>query len=759
MMSAHGDRPDNQTEFDVVALLDTIVSNRFLILFVTLSIVSVAAAWSFLAHPLYQADIMVQIEDSPGTNTPTSIVGDIGSLFDMKSSAAAETQILASRLVVSNTVDTLHLYVDATAKRFPVVGDFVSRFNRGTAKPGVFGVGGYAWGQEKIDVSQFDVPSDFEDDKFSLTVETGGRYRFSGADLDRPMDGQIGATSTFTTAYGPIVLTVDATNAQPGTRFTLIRHSRLKTINDLQSALDVQEKVKQSGVIIAKLTGGDPEALRRTLQEIGNQYARQNIERKSADAAQSLSFLHTQLPVLKTRLDAAEERYTAMRNASGTVDLPEEAKISLQQSAEAKTALLTLQQKRAELATRFGSAHPGMVAMDRQIAALRQQQDALDRSLARLPDLQQQTARLMLDVKVDTDLYTTLLNNAQQLELVKAGKVGSVRIVDTPVVPEEPVKPKRPMVIAAGALVGLVIGLVCAFVRDLLFSGVTTADEIERGIGLDVLASIPLSAAQGALNRHGSSGVSSPHLLAEKTPGDGAIESLRSLRTALHVSRFDGKPSVVLLTGAAPSAGKSFVAANLGALLATGGKRVLIIDGDMRRGHLEHYLGARAAPGLAELIAGGLDEATAVQRLDHPRLDFIAAGTPMLHPDELLMSDRVASLFDRFRMLYDYVLVDAPPMLACADAALLGRAASIVLLVAKAGETRIGDMRESVKRLEHAGVRASGVVLNGVAARTTRCTYGSKYGSFRFTQYDYGAPVERGPRRAWFDALRRKRGR
>src|ERR1700754_1269817 len=160
MMSAHGDRPDNQTEFDVVALLDTIVSNRFLILFVTVSIASVAAAWSFLAHPLYQADIMVQIEDSPGTNTPASIVGDIGSLFDMKSSAADETQILASRLVVSNTVDTLHLYVDATAKRFPVVGDFVSRFNRGTAKPGVFGVGGYAWGQEKIDVSRFDVPVD-----------------------------------------------------------------------------------------------------------------------------------------------------------------------------------------------------------------------------------------------------------------------------------------------------------------------------------------------------------------------------------------------------------------------------------------------------------------------------------------------------------------------------------------------------------------------------------------------------------------------
>ncbi|HEY4353528.1 MAG TPA: Wzz/FepE/Etk N-terminal domain-containing protein, partial [Paraburkholderia sp.] len=175
MLSAHGDRPDNQPEFDVVALLDTLVSHRFLILFFTVSVALAAAAWSFLAHPLYQADIMVQIEDSPGTGAATSVVGDMGSLFDMKSSAAAETQILASRLVVANTVDALHLYVDATPKRFPVVGDFVSRFNRGTTKSGVFGFGGYAWGQEKVEVSRFDVPEDFEDDRFSLTIEAGGR--------------------------------------------------------------------------------------------------------------------------------------------------------------------------------------------------------------------------------------------------------------------------------------------------------------------------------------------------------------------------------------------------------------------------------------------------------------------------------------------------------------------------------------------------------------------------------------------------------
>ncbi|HEY3600016.1 MAG TPA: polysaccharide biosynthesis tyrosine autokinase [Paraburkholderia sp.] len=756
MLSANGENPANQHELDLVSVIDTVLSNRYTIALITVCFVLFGTAWAFLSHPQYQADILVQVEDG-ASGAANGVLGDITSLFDVKSSAAAEAQILASRLVVTRTVDALRLYIDASPKRFPVIGDFVSRFNHSVMRPGVFGIGAYAWGEESVDIARFDVPKDLEDDKFALTIEADGGYRLSGSDLDAPVSGRVGIESTFSTRYGPIQLRVTNVVALPGTRFTLIRRARLKTIGDLQSALDVQEKVKQSGVIVATLAGGDPQMLRRTLQEIADQYARQNIERKSADAAQSLSFLHAQLPELKKRLEAAEQRYTTMRNASGTVDLTEEAKLALQQSAESKTELLTLQQKRAELATRFNAAHPGMVAIDRQIDALRQQQGVFDRSLARLPDIQQQAARLMLDVKVDTDLYTALLNNAQQLELIKAGKVGSIRVVDTPVAPEDPVAPKRVVVIAGAALAGLVVGLAFAFARDLLFGGMTTADEIERGIGLDVFASIPFSAAQNVLYRRLATASGRVHLLAHSSPGDAAVESLRSLRTALHFSRVDGQPASVLITGAAPGAGKSFVAANLAAVLAAGGKRVLIVDGDLRRGYLNQYMGARQTPGLADLIAGTADESAVLQHLAQPRLDFIAAGAITPHVDELLMSERTGQLIDGFRARYDYVLIDAPPVLAVADAALLGRHANVVLLVAKAAETRLGELRESVKRLEHAGVKASGIVLNGIAARSARYAYGSKYGSYRYTYYDYGVPADRVMRRSWLDRLRAKR--
>jgi tyrosine-protein kinase Etk/Wzc len=758
MSSAAGDRPDTQDELDLVTVIDTIVSNRWSILLITAVFALLGVTWAFLSHPQYQADILVQVEDSPDA-AASSLLGTVSSLFDVKSSAAAEAQIITSRLVVARSVDALRLYIDASPKRFPLVGEFVSRFNTGITRPGVVGIGGYAWGQESVDVARFDVPKEIEGDKFSLTMEADGRYRLSGSDLDQPVHGQVGVASTFSTGYGPIALQVTSFNAQPGTRFTLIRNSRVDTIADLQSNLDVQEKVKQSGVIVATLTDGDSEKVSRTLQEVGNQYVRQNIERKSADAAQSLSFLNTQLPVLLKQLRDAEQRYTTMRNQRGTVDLSEEAKLALQQGADAKTQLLMLQQKRAELATRFNDEHPDIVALDRQIGILRQQQDVMEGSLRRLPDIERDAAELTLDVKVDTDLYTALLNNSQQLQLVKAGKVGSVRLIDSPIVADLPVKPNRPVVIAGATLVGLVLGLVFAFVRELLFAGVTTADEIERGTELGVFASIPTSAAQKELHKRLADRPGHVQLLATEAPQDQAVESLRSLRTALQFSMLSDLSKVVLVTGAAPGVGKSFVTANLGGVLASTGKRVVIIDADLRRGYLNQYFGVGRMPGLSDLIAGKEADHQTVQRIAQPRLDFIAAGTTAPNPAELLLSERTGRLIEMLRDNYDYVLIDAPPMLAVDDAAVLGKHAGTVLLVARAGETRIGDLNESIKRLRAGGAKPTGVVLNGLPVRSARYAYGSKHGDYRYTSYDYGVtPQKRGLFRRIGDALRVKRG-
>ncbi|WGS45117.1 polysaccharide biosynthesis tyrosine autokinase [Burkholderia sp. JSH-S8] len=748
--------PERADEFDLAAVLDTLVTHRWLIALVTAACVGAGTLYAFLSHPQYQADILVQVEDGGDASAAKSLLGDVSSLFDVKSTAAAEAQILASRLVVTRAVDDLRSYIVVQPARFPVVGDFISRFNAGITRPGVLGIGGYAWGDERADLARFDVPKPLEGDRFALTMLDGGRYRLSGSALPAPVAGKVGQAEQFPTAFGPIVVDVARFDANPGTRFTLVRQSRAETIDALRHALDVKEKVKQSGVMVATLRGPDPQRVQAQLQTIADHYLRQHIERKSADAAQSLAFLNKQLPVLKKQLEDAEQRYTSMRNTNGTVDLTEESKLILQQTADAKTRLLELQQKRDEMAARFAPGHPDMVALDAQIGTLRRQQQDFDREVKRLPDLQQDAVRLMLDVKVDTDLYTALLSNAQQLELVQAGRTGSVRLVDTPIVPEEAVRPNRPVVIGAAALLGLLLGTALAFARDFLFGGIGSADEIERHLGMSVYATIPDSPGQRHIARQLDARAPGPHLLSRQYPHEPAVESLRSLRTAVHFAMQGARNNVLLLTGPVPGAGKSFVSANFAALLAANGARVLLVDGDLRKGYLHEYFGVARRHGLAELLIGAAAPQDVIHANVVPNLDFIATGTLPPNPAELLVNERVGALIEALSERYDAVVIDSAPILAVTDAVVLGRHAGTILLVARAGATRVAELGEAAQRLTHNGAAASGVLLNGVDPRAGR--YGARYGAYRYAQYDY-APRRRRPASSVTRALRSLAGR
>ncbi|AXF24649.1 tyrosine protein kinase [Burkholderia pyrrocinia] len=722
-------------EITLTGVIDVLVSHRWLIACVTAACVGIGTLYAFLSHPQYQADILVQVEDSGDASAAKSLLGDVSSLFDVKSTAAAEAQILSSRLVVTRAVDDLRSYIVVGPKRFPVVGDFISRFNIGIARPGLLGIGGYAWGTERADLARFDVPQPLEGDRFELTLLDAGRYRLSGSALPAAVTGRIGQPGRFATANGPIVIDVAGIDAHPGTRFTLVRQSRAETIDAFRHALDVQEKVKQSGVIVATLRGPDPQRVQAQLKAIADHYVRQHIERRSADAAQSLAFLNAQLPMLKKQLQKAEQRYTDMRNANGALDLTEEAKLILQQTADAKTRRLELQQKRDEMASRFAPGHPDMAALDAQIATLQRQQQAFDRQVRRLPDLEQDAVRLMLDVKVDTDLYTALLGNAQQLELVKAGRTGSVRLVDAPIVPEDPVRPKRPVVIAAAALFGLLFGTALAFARDFLLGGVGSADEIEQHLGVSVYATIPDSPDQRRIARQMAAHAPGPHLLSTLAPHDPAIESLRSLRTALRYAMQDASNNVLLLSGPAPGVGKSFVAANFAALLAANGTRVLLVDGDLRKGYLHEYFGVARERGFAELVSGMAEPQDVIHANVAPNLDFIATGALPPNPAEALVHQRVDASIGLLSARYDAVVIDSAPILAVTDAVVLGRRAGAVLLVARAGSTRLAELDEAARRLAHNGIAARGVLLNGVAPHTGR--YGARDGAYRYMQYDY----------------------
>ncbi|WP_454733009.1 MULTISPECIES: polysaccharide biosynthesis tyrosine autokinase [Cupriavidus] len=724
-----------EDEIDLVRYLDVILASRWLIASIAGVVLALGVAYAFLARPVYQADILVQVEDSP--NSANSLLGDVSSLFDVKALATAEIEIIRSRMVVGKAVDNLHLYISARPRYFPFVGAWIASRSGGLSEPGLFGFGGFAWAKESIDVEQFDVPESVEGEKFKLTALGEGRYRLEQPSLDTPLEGQVGQVLKVSQGVGTITLLVTDLKAKPGIVFDLIRSSQLQTIESLQNQLKIAEKGKQSGIIGALLDGTNPKLTANILNEIGEEYVAQNIKRKAAEAEKSLVFLGDMLPQLKAELERAEVKYNEMRNKRNTFNLSEEGKAFLTESVAAETSLLELKQKRTELMTRFTATHPGVQAIDQQIATMNAKVAGMTVRMKTFPNVEQDTMRLMRDVQVNNDLYVGLLNNMQQLKLVKAGKVGNVRLLDNARIPEQPIKPKKSLTVLLAAIVGLLAGVVAAFVRDALYGGITDSQDIEQHTGLSVYATVPLSVTQTALTEEIRQRKPGRFLLADRNPNEPSIESLRSLRTALQFAMLDADNNRVLLTGPTPGVGKSFISANLSVVMAGGGRRVLLIDADMRKGHLNQYFGKDRNNGLADVLIGNVSFEQAVHRDVFENMDFLSTGGLPPNPADLLLNERMVKLLDDVGKQYDLVLIDTPPVLAVSDTAILAARCGTVFLVTRFEKTTIGEVSESAKQLRQANADVNGVVFNGLDPNAYRYGYGSKYGRYRYAYYGY----------------------
>jgi len=724
--------PDDD-KIDLATCLDVLFDHRWLIVNVALAITLLGSAYAFLAKPVYRANILIQVEDSPGSSK--NILGEMGSLFDLKTAAITEIEIIRSRFVVSHAVDNLRLYISAAPKYFPVVGAWLAGRNDGLSAPGLFGYGGYAWGAEQIDVAVFNLPEALEDREFTLTVGSDGRFRVNQHAEGIEFHGETGVTLHNKTTKGDIELRITSLEALPGAQFLLRRTSRLATIEKLQRNMVVVEKGRQSDIINAELEGTEPELISAILNQIGLEYVRQNLERKSEEAEKSLVFLDQQLPDIKQQLENSETKYNQFRNSTGIIDLGEEAKVLLQQSVVAQLKRSELTQKREELSIRFTSAHPDMIGLEKQLQEINREIQVITTQIKKLPLVEQDVVRLTRDVKVNTDLYTSLLNVTQQLRLLKAGKVGTVRLVDTAAVPEEPIKPRRAIVIAVALLLGLFLGVVSAWIRKSLFGGIDSAYEIEQTLGLPVYASIPHSRKQEELYARVRAKPRFSLTLAKSVPTDSAIEGLRSLRTALHFSMREAKNNIILITGATPNLGKSFISANFVAVLGATGKKVLLIDADFRKGYLHQYFGLERGNGLSDLIAEGRSFEQVVHKGVTENVDFISTGPLPSNASELLLHVNFGKLLATLEDSYDYVLIDTPPILAVSDTLTVGPHAGTILMIARAGVSTASDIRESMKRLDQAGMSVKGIVLNDVKARPGG--YHSKFGRYRHTEYAY----------------------
>jgi tyrosine-protein kinase Etk/Wzc len=720
------------SDIDLKGYFNILYDNGWLIGLVTTVVTAMALVYALIASPVFEANLMIHVEEE-SPNASKNILSEVSSLFETKKAAIAEMELLRSRMVISHAVDNLQLFIDVRPKYFPVVGFwFADRQASELSEPGIFGHGGFVWGPERADVSVFDVPEAWHNREFTITARGDGRFHLGGAGLPVVYEGIVGNTMKAMTSGGNIELRIDRLDAKAGAQFTLTRTSRLGTIERIQNAMVITEQGKQSGIIEVRLQGDDAQRINSVLNEIGREYMRQNLARKTEEAEKSLAFLNQQLPALKRQLEQSEEKYNSFRNSHGTIDLREEARMSLQQAAAARTRRFDLNQKKTELLTRFTEDHPILVGLNQQRAEVEVEIDDVDRRIRTLPVLEQDEARLVRDIKVNTDLYTALSNTAQQLRLISVGRVSNVRLIDAPMAPEKALKPNRPLIVILAVVTGLFLGTLMAFARKALAGGIDDPQKIERLLGARVVyASIPHSSNQDRLSRRARATPAHLPLLSQAFPEDIAVESMRSLRAALLFSMPYLKNNIVMFAGPGRDLGKSFLSANFAAVLAASGKRVLLIDADLRNGHLHRYFGVSREQGLTKAIAGSMPLEHVIHHRVLENLDFIPTGALPPNRAEFLQHLNFSNLLDTVSADYDLVVIDPPPILPVSDVLTIGAHVGAVFIVARAGITTEAQITESVKRLNHAGISPQGVVFNDMPLRLATHSYDFSYGHMK----------------------------
>ncbi|HBT3887307.1 TPA: polysaccharide biosynthesis tyrosine autokinase [Klebsiella pneumoniae] len=697
-------------EMDLGRLIGELIDYRKLIFAITVGFTGIGILYAFFATPIYQANALIQVEQKQGN----AILSSLSQMLpDSQPQSAPEIALLQSRMILGKTVDDLNLQTKIEQDYFPLLGKGFSR------------ILGHKEG--KVSIGNISLPESNEEiTELELTVVNDKTYEISGNNFSAI--GKVGETLQ---KQGYEIL-INEINAEPGTRFSISYLSRLKAINNLQEAFNVADQGKDTGVLNLTLTGENPILVAKILDSISQNYLAQNVARQAAQDAKSLEFLDQQLPKVRSDLDIAEDKLNAYRKQKDSVDLTMEAKTVLDQIVNVDNQLNELTFKEAEISQLYTQEHPTYKALMEKRKTLQQEKSKLNKRVSSMPSTQQEVLRLSRDVESGRAVYLQLLNRQQELNIAKSSAIGNVRIIDDAVPQPKPVKPKKIVVVLVSFILGLFFSLSFVLLRVFLRRGIESPEQLED-IGISVYAGIPVSESLSKDNKRSGSKrkQESSVLLALENPADLAIEAIRSLRTSLHFAMMEAKNNVLMISGARPNAGKTFVSSNLAVIMAHAGSKVLYIDADMRKGYAHKLFGSEKNKGLSDILSGKSSVKDAITNLPNAGFDYIPRGQVPPNPAELLMHPRFEALLGEVSKNYDLIIVDTPPILAVTDAAVIGRYAGTTLIVARFEKDTVKEISVSMKRFQQSGTIVKGCILNGIVKKA------SSYYGYGYNYYGY----------------------
>lgn len=680
-------------EIDLLALFKILKSSHLKIGFFTLFFIVIGAAYSFLATPIYQANATLQY-DKMSQVSLLDQMSDVMPFANSNSQVDSEIEVIKSRMVLGKTVADLNLDTQVAPAGF---------FDR-------------LWGDKaSVAISLYSLPEHLIGQPAILTYLGENRYTLH---IDnQTVEGKVGELLK----QDEISLLVSSINAEVGQEFTLVKNARYSTIENLRNTLTIAEVGKGTGIINMAIKGADKTENVQILNSIIQNYVDQNTERKKEVTNNTLLFLDEYLPKIKTKLDNYENQLNTFRKKNESIDLSLEAKSALDSALQVEEKLNELTFKEVEIQQLYTRNHPAYQSLLDKRQQLLREKEKISKAIQKLPNTQQQIVRLTRDVESEQAIYNQLVAKQQELSVLNSGITADVRIIDSAESQPNAVAPKKALILVLAAILGFIVGCAYVIAREFFNNKIKGTEDIDA-LGINVYATIPFSTHEKKFIAEGNK-----HPLALENPADTAVEAIRSLRTSVYFSVMNQGNNLVMVTSASPGVGKSFVTSNMAVVLANAGKKVLLIDTDLRKGRIHKAFGLSNKLGLSDYLSQSDTSQPNIHNSVIENLDVICRGKNVTHSSELLMSERFKRLLDTVKGQYDIVVIDTAPILAITDSAIIGKYVGTSLLITYYGVNTVKDIELSLKRFKQNDIEITGVILNGIDAKSDDYNYVYEY--------------------------------
>ncbi|MBD8654879.1 hypothetical protein IFT68_04500 [Oxalobacteraceae sp. CFBP 13730] len=435
-----------------------VLRNGWLIVGTACAITIFAITVALGVKPLYESNILIQIT----RHAPPS--ADL----QTETPAITEIEILRSRSVLARVVNALHLDIAVEPTVFPVVGAFIARSNPGLSDPGLFGLGGYVWGNEQVRVDIFNVPDALLDQPFKLVVSGHDAYTLSQPEAGIRLHGKVGEHLRARTLSGPLDILVTTIHARPGATFTLHRSREGQAVDRLQRSLAIAEKGRLSNVIGVSLQGGNPELVSRILNEIADQYIQQQTAQKTDEVKNQLVFYDQQVSQAQRRIRELDVRLNELLRKHGASDLSEDARILAQQSLVLQAELTAKEQQKIALSARFGDRHPDMLVVTRHIASIRRDLADIETRRKGFAAAQQEILAVNRDKLAHSQMSFELLNMRHKLDALMLSNHINVRLVDRAQTPLQSISLALPVMVVLSCMLGMTSGVIASVLKNSL---------------------------------------------------------------------------------------------------------------------------------------------------------------------------------------------------------------------------------------------------------------------------------------------------